>query len=182
MNISNRLQLIDYLSQGNQAKYLFFWGHTPAKGDNVDKSCFSQWYEQGFDIDGIHYRTAEHFMMAEKARLFHDDKVLDKVLNAKHPHEAKKLGRQVENFKENIWQQHHFDIVVTANFAKFSQHSALKEFLLNTQQRILVEASPVDKIWGIGLAADHLDAGNPYKWQGSNLLGFALMEVRHRLS
>ncbi|MDJ0633261.1 MAG: NADAR family protein [Xenococcaceae cyanobacterium MO_188.B29] len=73
-------------------------------------------------------------------------------------------------------------IVVKGNLAKFSQKEALKEFLLNTKERILVEASPRDRIWGIGLGQNNPDAANPYQWQGLNLLGFALMEVRDILT
>ena len=86
------------------------------------------------------------------------------------------------NFDEQCWQACCFDLVCEWNYHKFSQHSALKTFLLNTQPRILVEASPVDKIWGIGLAKDHPHAGVPSHWKGKNLLGFALMVVRDRLA
>lgn len=120
-------------------------------------------------------------MMAEKARLFKDEESLDRVLVANHPNEAKQLGRKVAGFDKKLWERQRSEIVTTGNFAKFSQNPALKEFLLNTGDRVLVEASPVDRIWGIGLAADHIDAENPYKWKGLNLLGFALMEVRNRL-
>jgi ribA/ribD-fused uncharacterized protein len=102
-------------------------------------------------------------------------------LQVKHPNEAKQLGRKVRNYDEKIWQEKRFDIVVQANFAKFSQHPELKEFLLATKDRILVEASPVDRIWGVGMAQDHLHIQDPSQWQGLNLLGFALMHVREQL-
>ena len=85
------------------------------------------------------------------------------------------------NFDEKIWNEKRFDIVVQGSIAKFSQNPALKDFLLNTGGRILVEASPVDKIWGIGMAQDDDHIDNPLKWQGLNLLGFSLMVVRDRL-
>jgi len=91
------------------------------------------------------------------------------------------MGRRVRDFEPNIWAEHCFDIVCEGNFYKFSQHSDLKSFLLNTKDRVLVEASPVDRIWGIGMAQDHEHAENPRLWKGSNLLGFALMEVREQL-
>ena len=83
--------------------------------------------------------------------------------------------------KDEVWNAHRFDIVCRANFAKFSQHADLKAFLLQTGNRILVEASPVDSIWGIGLAQDDPHAENPLQWQGLNLLGFALMKVRDQM-
>ena len=120
-------------------------------------------------------------MMAEKARLFRDEENRQRAIAAKSPGEAKAIGRLVTNFNEAAWTKKRFDIVVVGNLHKFSQNEALKQYLLGTQSRVLVEASPVDKIWGIGLAADNPNCENPRMWQGPNLLGFALMEVRSRL-
>jgi ribA/ribD-fused uncharacterized protein len=167
------------------AKYLFFWGHQPTRdgrrNDLVAKTCFSQWFEAGFDIDNIYYPTAEHYMMAEKARLFADEEIRSKILVATHPKQAKDYGRKVRNFDPVLWEEQRLPIVTTGNLAKFQQNSGLREFLLGTNDRILVEASPVDKIWGIGLASDHPDAMYPEKWPGLNLLGIALMEVRNKI-
>ena len=179
-NISDRRELINYLNLGDRVKYLYFWGHQPKDG-SVDKSCFSQWYQSSFELDNIKYATAEHYMMAEKARLFNDSEILAKILAASHPGEAKKLGRSILGFDESIWLKHRRAIVVRGNVCKFEQNEALKEFLVNTGDRILVEASPRDKIWGIGLEQNHPDAANPNKWRGLNLLGFSLMEVRNIL-
>ncbi len=162
-------------------KFLFFWGHQPSKDRIITKTCFSQWWESAFVLDGIEYKTAEHWMMAKKAQLFNDETYFEKIIDAKSPAEAKKLSREVQNYNENIWLENRYQIVKEGNFHKFSQHNDLKEFLLNTKERILVEASPVDAIWGIGLASDHNDANYPEKWKGLNLLGFALMEVRDEL-
>ncbi len=166
---------------GKRLKYLFFWGHTPKRPDVVDKACFSQWYPAPFEIDGISYATAEHYMMAGKARLFGDDEQLANVLAAKHPKQAKAYGRAVKNFDKLVWDAHGFDLVVAGNLAKFSQNLPLKEFLLKTYDHVLVEASPYDKIWGIGMKQDHRDIENPLLWQGDNLLGFALMVARQQL-
>lgn len=181
MDIRNRKDLINYVNHGNSVKYLYFWGHQKPK-QGVSKSCFSQWYEVSFEVDGIEYLTAEHFMMAEKARLFGDAETAEKIVKASNPGEAKKLGRSVRNFNDQLWLEKRFSIVVNANLAKFEQNDELKEFLLGTQNRVLVEASPVDKIWGIGMAVDNANVENPNLWKGDNLLGFALMEVRSRLS
>ena len=161
--------------------YLFFWGHTPRQVGAVDKSCFSQWYPAAFEVDGATYATAEHWMMAEKARLFGSEEVRERMLAAKHPAEAKKLGRAVQGFDPQVWDEQKVALVITGNYHKFSQHAALAEYLLSTGSRVLVEASPVDAIWGTGLAADHPDAGQPAQWPGQNLLGFALMAVRDQL-
>lgn len=174
--------LITNIQQGFNPKWLHFWGHTPSKDGSLGKTCFSQWWAgHPFVIDGVSYATAEHFMMAEKARLFDDQETLAEVLAAKTPAVAKKLGRKVANFNDIAWLAARWDIVVRGNHAKFSQHADLKTFLLHTGDRIIVEASPFDKIWGIGMAATHANAENPAQWNGLNLLGFALMEVRERM-
>jgi len=182
MNDSKFLtDLQEQIRQGKSQKYLYFWGHTPKTIDLVDKSCFSQWFPSIFQVDGIEYKTAEHFMMAQKAKLFGDEKIFQKIIQVNHPNEAKSLGRKVENYQESIWLEHRFNLVVQGNLAKFDQNDQLKQFLLNTNDRILVEASPVDKIWGIGLSVDDEKAEKPLQWKGLNLLGFALMEVRKQL-
>jgi ribA/ribD-fused uncharacterized protein len=173
--------LLDQLAQDQRVKYLFFWGHQPSKDGTVTKSCLSQWWVADFKVAGITYRSTEHWMMAEKARLFDDEVVLARILAAVSPAEAKKLGRQIGGFVPEVWEEHKFEIVRAGNWHKFSQHPDLAGFLLATNDRVLVEASPVDAIWGIGLAADSADAENPARWRGPNLLGFALMEVREQL-
>jgi len=147
----------------------------------VGKECFSQWCEAGFTIDDIYYPSAEHYMMAEKARLFNDLPALDKILKSSHPDDAKKIGRTVQNYQDDVWKNYRVDIVMRGNLDKFSQDENLRTFLLNTNDRILVEASPRDRIWGIGMGQSHPDAETPAKWRGLNLLGFALMTVRERL-
>lgn len=180
-------QLIYSLSELNQAiqagqqfKYLCFWGHSQS-GTQVDKSCFSQWFSAGFELEGLHYATAEHYMMAEKARLFNDHVSVTAILQSPSAAEAKKLGRSVQGYDDQLWLKHRFEIVVRGNLAKFGQNPALKAFLLGTAPRVLVEASPVDAIWGIGLVQDNPKAVQPEHWQGLNLLGFALMKVRDTL-
>jgi ribA/ribD-fused uncharacterized protein len=168
-------------NKGKNLKYLFFWGHQPSKDGNITKSCFSQWWFCKFEIEGQIYNCAEQYMMSEKAKLFGDYEIRERILQAKHPKQAKDLGRIVRGFKEDVWSENCFDIVKTGNLAKFSQNKELFEFLINTKQRILVEASPVDKIWGIGLAKDAIQIENTLTWKGKNLLGFALMEVRDEL-
>jgi ribA/ribD-fused uncharacterized protein len=120
-------------------------------------------------------------MMAEKAQLFGDHLSWEKIIAAGHPGEAKKLGRGGQGFNNQIWEQHRFDIVIRGNLAKFSQNESLKSYLISSRNRVLVEASPLDNIWGIGLAEDDPQAQYPDQWRGLNLLGFALMKVRNAL-
>lgn len=180
MEIYNNQQLLEHVAQGKQLSYLFFWGHR-SNGNTVSKSCFSQWYESPFKVDGKRFLTAEHYMMYGKAMLFDDKKAAEKILTATSPGAVKAIGREVKNFDNDTWLKHRFDIVVAGNMAKFNDNPELKRFLLNTGNRVLVEASPVDKIWGIGLAQDNPAAQDPKQWQGLNLLGYALMKVRDNL-
>lgn len=120
-------------------------------------------------------------MMAEKARLFGDSEAREKILGAPSPAAAKKLGRTVRGFHQQRWAKARFDIVVAGSTAKFGQNPTLAAFLVGTRDRVLVEASPTDRIWGIGLAATNAAAERPEDWRGLNLLGFALMEARRRL-
>ncbi len=181
MNIRTVDELKHHVNGGKPVKYLFFWGHQ-SSGAGVSKSCFSQWYDSAFSEGGVTYMTAEHYMMAAKARLFNDYSTLQKIIGAHNPGEVKALGREVKGFDESVWVQNRFDIVVRGNCLKFSQNTALKNFLINTGDRVLVEASPVDRVWGIGLAADNKQVENPNLWRGPNLLGFALMAVRRTLT
>jgi ribA/ribD-fused uncharacterized protein len=107
--------------------------------------------------------------------------MLDKILSEYHPMAIKRLGRKVRNYDDAVWKARRFDVVVEGNMAKFSQNSKLGDFLLGTGEKILVEASPNDNVWGIELDENSAEACCPRKWKGTNLLGFALMEVRDRL-
>lgn len=169
--------LIEQISAGLSPKYVFFWGHK-SDAEQINRSCLSQWYEAPFVLDGITYKTAEHYMMAQKAQLFNDEARFQQIINADDPSRAKALGRSVANFNEAVWSQACFEIVINANIGKFTQNAHLGDYLRATQNRVLVEASPVDRSWGIGLASDHEYAQIPSQWNGANYLGFALMEVR----
>lgn len=176
-----RDRLIRHLDEGHSVDFLFFWGHTPKKPDAVDKSCFSQWFPRAFVIDGVEYESAEHWMMAEKARLFRDDEALAGVLSSTSPAEAKAWGRKVKGFDAGAWSAACSEAVVRGNVAKFSADDDLRTFLLGTGESVIVEASPRDRIWGIGMGASNPDARIPSRWRGKNLLGFALMEARSRI-
>lgn len=175
--VFTREALIAHLDEGNSVEYLFFWLQSKKK-DVLGADCFSQWYHAPFVIEGVEYPTAEHYMMVQKARLFSDEAIREKILAARTPREVKELGRQIQNFDQVVWEQQRYNIVVAGNKAKFSQHDALKQFLLSTGNKIIVEASPLDPVWGIGFAEDDPAARCPRQWKGLNLLGFALMQVR----
>jgi ribA/ribD-fused uncharacterized protein len=178
----NRADLIARTNAGEFFEYFFFWGHTPPKDGGTSKSCLSQWFPAPFSVDGVTYKTAEHWMMAEKARLFGDMEMLAEIIDAPDPHEAKKFGRKVRNFDADVWSAKCFEIVVTGNVEKFRQNAEMLEFLLSTGNTILVEAAPRDQIWGIGLGEHNERARDPSQWRGRNLLGFALTNVRTRLT
>lgn len=172
--------LVERERAGDVPPLLHFWGHS-ARAGAVTQACLSQWFVAPFEVEGVTYPSAEHFMMAAKARLFGDEDALAAILAAATPAEAKALGRRVRGFDPAAWDAAGYPAVVTANVAKFGQNRELGAFLLGTGDAVLVEASPVDAVWGIGLAADVPDAAAPSRWRGRNLLGFALMAARDRL-
>ena len=166
------------LSSPTPPDFLLFWGHTPARDGSITQSCLSQWWMADFTFQGDRYCCMEQCMMAGKARLFGDAEMLEKIMASSDPRTIKKLGRQVRGFDQAIWETYKYALVMQGNVCKFAQNPALKQFLLSTGDKILVEASPYDRIWGIGLSAADPRAQDPRQWRGRNLLGFALTEVR----
>jgi ribA/ribD-fused uncharacterized protein len=177
-----RESLAEHLAGGAEVEFQFFWGHASRREGHIDSACLSQWFPCAFEVDGTPYATAEHFMMAEKARLFHDSEALVAVLAAPTPRDAKAAGRTVRGYDDTAWESARLEVVVRGNVAKFGQAPALRKFLAGTAPRVLVEASPRDRIWGIGMGSGNPDARNPARWRGRNLLGFALMDARDRLA
>lgn len=178
--IRSTRDLLDHT--GARLKYLYFWGHRPQRDGSVGAGCLSQWWPSPFMADGVMYATAEHWMMAGKARLFGDAEAERRALAAGHPKAAKDIGRSVRGFDQAVWERERFALVTEGSVHKFRHHPDLRSFLLGTGDRVLVEASPLDRVWGIGLAADDERAADPAAWRGLNLLGFALMEARARLA
>ena len=181
MTTDHLADLLRQETEGTLPELLHFWGHRPRADGRIGKSCLSQWWPVEFTVEGETYRSAEHFMMVGKARLFDDEDAARRILDAGDPQLAKKLGRTVRGFDPATWAEQCFDVVVRGNEAKFGQHPDLAAFLRSTAPAVLVEASPSDAIWGIGLAAADPRAATPSTWAGTNLLGFALMAVRDRL-
>ena len=153
-----------------RSDFYFFWS-----------GPFSQWSVRPMVIDGLQYNCCEQFMMAEKARLFGDDEILDLIMASDDPRTQKHLGRKVKGFVLETWESKCRDIVYKANLAKFTQNPELKAMLLATGSKRIVEASPLDRVWGIGLAEKDNDAPNPDKWRGTNWLGEAIQKVREEL-
>jgi ribA/ribD-fused uncharacterized protein len=176
---SHRLNGIDSNTSFNQSltkeqlraytDFYFFWETT---------SPFSQWHKCVFNAYGLTFVSAEQYMMFQKALLFNDAAVAKKILEASNPRKQKELGRQVANFNDEIWKTNCRRIVYEANKHKFIQNETLCMHLLETAQSLLVEASPDDSIWGIGLKADDIRARSFDTWQGTNWLGYALTALR----
>jgi ribA/ribD-fused uncharacterized protein len=150
--------------------FVFFWNGWP-----------SQWHPAAFTLDGVTYTCAEQLMMAEKARLFGDAETCARILATASPREHKALGRAVKGFDADRWTAACRDVVHRGNLAKFGQNADLAALLLATGDKTLVEASPTDRVWGIGLAADDPRATDRAAWRGKNWLGEALMRVRGEL-
>jgi ribA/ribD-fused uncharacterized protein len=168
-------------ADGSLPGFVFFWGHEP-RAAHPGPWVLSQWWPSEFEVDGVRYATAEAFLMAEKARTFGDERALAEILAASHPGVVKDAGRRVTPYDDAVWAGVRYDVAVRGNLAKFSQDDDLRAYLLSTSPKVLVEASPVDPVWGIGLSAHDTAAALPSAWRGTNLLGFALTEVRERLA
>lgn len=144
--------------------------------------AFSNWYMSDFEYDGIKFTSLEQYMMYKKAEVFGDESSAAKIRSTNDPQKIKSLGRGVKNYSDTVWNGVRQIIVYEGLYAKFSQNEELKEKLLATGEAILAEASGVDLIWGIGLSMTDENRFDMSKWEGQNLMGFALMEVRNRIN
>jgi hypothetical protein len=169
------------IARGESFTFRPFYGHTPRADGKLSDACFSQWWKSPFIVDGVTYFTAEHYMMAAKARLFGDEQALAKILAEEEPSKVKAIGREVKGFVDTKWAAARFDAVTQGSIAKFSSTPELKAYLLSTGDEILVEAAPRDRIWGIGLGRENPLVKDPSQWRGLNLLGFALVRARAAL-
>lgn len=151
-------------------KYVFFWN-----------GIYSQWHKAPMTIDGVEYNCCEQYMMHQKALTFNDLEIAEKVLQTSNPKDQKALGRQVKGFNKDKWDSVCLGIVYKGNFAKFTQNTDLMEELLSTKDRLLVEASPLDKIWGIGMAEQDPGVDDPANWKGLNLLGWSITLVKQQI-
>ena len=153
-----------------EEKFTFFWKHR-----------FGQWSRCKFEVDGHTYNCCEQYMMAEKARLFNDEESLKKIMASTNPKEQKALGRKVKNFDYEKWNEEKTKIVYKGNYHRFNQNEEDLKLLFETDGTTLVEASPYDKIWGIGMKENDPRALDRDQWIGQNLLGETLTKVRRDL-
>lgn len=152
--------------------FIFFW---------ASQSPFSNWYKCHFTIDGIDFSSSEQYMMYGKALLFGDQAIADAILGTRNVREQKALGRKVQHFDAETWNKNARQIVHRGCYAKFDQNPDLKAKLLATAGTTLVEASPDDRIWGIGLAEDDPRAKKRETWLGTNWLGEVLTQIREEM-
>ena len=148
---------------------------------NEDNGYLSNWYPSPFTVDGVAFSSMEQFMMYRKAICFGDEAVAAQILSTSDVAEIKLLGRQVSNYDESMWNGIRQIVVCEGLLAKFSQNDELKAKLKATGNAVLAECAVKDCIWGIGLSMKDPDRLNKAKWNGQNLLGYALMMVRERL-
>jgi ribA/ribD-fused uncharacterized protein len=167
--------LRDAARAGQGFRYVFFWSHRPEADGRLTAACLSQWWPCAFTLDGVAYASSKP--RTARPSFF----TIAGSCVARIAAMVKKLGRAVRGFDEARWRSTCFDLVTRGNVAKFSQDPALGEFLLGTGDAVLAEASPTDRVWGIGLAAVDERAADPLRWEGENLLGFALMRARQAL-
>lgn len=153
-------------------KYTFFW---------LAPSPFSQWHRAGFTVDNVYFKTAEHFMMYKKAMFFGDALKAEEVLVQGHPRDAKQKGQEVSGFIKSEWEANCKRFVYEGNYAKFTQNKALLKILMDTGNTKLVEASPSDYIWGIGLDEAKAKVTPEEQWPGTNWLGLILTQLRDDL-
>ncbi len=160
------------LTATNRDNFVFFFGK---------ESPFSQFYPVNFEVDGKIYNCTEQFIMYQKAIMFKDMKNGKRIMSESNPLSMKQLGRLIQGFDKEIWESEAPSVVKRGNFAKFRQNPILEDKLFHTYPKVLVESSPNDCLWGIGLGENNEKAWNITTWRGKNLLGFTLMEVRHLL-
>lgn len=179
--------LIDEISSGQKHSFVTFW----QADEGVENRIFSQWYPHQFSVNGRIYETAEQYMMSEKSLLFDDLDSYKAIMNESNPKICKQLGRKVQNFDSNIWNKSFREIIWHGNLGKLQGDIAFVNALLSTGDAVLVEASPVDDIYGAGLdKANLLNPDGtlkvlPQDWhiegetkQAENNLGFVLMGLR----
>jgi ribA/ribD-fused uncharacterized protein len=150
--------------------YVFFWS-----------GIYSQWHKAPMVIDKVEYNSCEQYMMHQKALLFEDIEIAELIMKESNPREQKKYGRMIKNFDKSVWEKNCLAIVYEGNLAKFTQNSDLMVSMLSTGDRIFVEASPLDNIWGIGLEENAEGIEDPSYWLGLNLLGQALNLVKNKI-
>lgn len=152
----------------NTAGHAYFW-----------PGLFSQWAKFKIkDRENIEYNCCEQYMMAHKAMLFNDKASCELIMKCDDPKHQKKLGRLVANYNEDLWNKYKLQIVYEGNMFKYLQNHSLQKLLIETSDKLLVEASPFDLVWGAGLDERDCKKTDPSQWPGKNYLGKILTLVR----
>lgn len=177
--ISVCIQRLDeyYLRIKDQTDQEFICFHKPEE----ENGYLSNWYQSRFSFRGTDFSSVEQYMMFRKAIMFGDDSARNRILSTDDVAEIKQLGRSVRNYNDKLWGGQRQLIVYQGLLAKFAQNDELRLRLLNTGSAVLTECAVTDKIWGIGLSMDDDRRFLIDQWQGSNMLGFSLMQVRNVL-
>lgn len=149
---------------------------------NEENAYLSNWFYSDFAKDGVMYTSMEQYMMHRKALTFGDTEIAEKIMSASDFGEIKALGRQVQNYDDRVWSGIRQIVIYEGLLEKFRQNPRLKEQLLATGDALLAECAFNDRIWAIGLTMQDNNRFDIEKWRGQNLLGFALMQVREKLS
>lgn len=160
--------------------YVAFWGSVFSNFYPCDIHVTEDWWGKPIDI---HFSCSEQYFMWLKATHFGDDEIAEKIVKAKTPQEAKRLGRQVKNFDDADWCEVREPAMWNAVWLKFSQNEDLKKIITDPifAKRRFVEGSPVDRIWGVGLVWNDPKIADKKNWSGLNLLGETLDKVRRQL-
>ncbi|NBO22655.1 NADAR family protein [bacterium] len=152
----------------HNSPFVFFW-----------RGKFSQWVKHPLLIDGVEYCCCEQYMMYQKALIFNDLESAEKIMSTSSPRQHQLLGREIKNFEQSVWDSHKFAVVYKGNYYKYKQNEELKNLLFSfPDNSIFVEASPIDKVWGVGRSVEETECSDPSKWLGINLLGNVLTSVR----
>lgn len=174
----SRAVIVARFLDGEPLKFTRFW----SEGLPDPRAYFNQWHPSKFEYRGFPFENAEQAMMAEKAALFADFGTLARIFNTPSPRAVKALGREVSGYVDGAWADVRLARVVEISVAKYSQNVNMLQALLATGDSVLVEASPEDRIWGIGMSERDHRCHNPTLWEGENLLGEALMITRQLLA
>lgn len=166
-----------YINSPDNHEFVFFGQDST---ENTDNACLNLWHSLPFSRDIFDYLYIGQYIIAEKAQVFENDELAKQITKTADPQQIMALDKQIKNFNPVIWDKVKYSVALNAYYYKFSQHQALRDFLLSTDDKILVFADPTDDVWGIGATQNH-NICDILAWRGENLLGFSLMEVRDEL-
>lgn len=154
-------------------KYIFFY-----------RDKIAQWHMADMIAPPLatKYNCCEQYMMHQKALLFEDREIAERIMKAVKPKEHQDLGKLVKGFDKEVWDANKYNIVANGNWLKFTQNTyLLKELLDLPHDKIFVEASPIDLVWGVGLDENNPKIDDEINWRGQNLLGKVITETRNRI-